>query len=79
MGERLGILGGTFDPPHIGHLLLAYSALEQLALDRIVLIPARRQPLKSEVEITTPAHRLAMVQSLAASDARLHVDTIELD
>lgn len=79
MGERLGILGGTFDPPHTGHLLLAYSALEQLALDRLVLIPARRQPLKSEVEITTPVHRLAMVQSLAASDARLHVDAIELD
>jgi len=79
VGERLGILGGTFDPPHIGHLLLAYGALEQLALDRIMLVPARRQPLKAEAEITAPAHRSAMVQLLAASDARLHVDTIELD
>ena len=79
MGERLGILGGTFDPPHIGHLLLAYGALEQLALDRLILIPARRQPLKSEVEITAPVHRLAMVRHLADADPRLQVDALELD
>jgi len=79
VGERLGILGGTFDPPHIGHLLLAYGALEQLALDRLILIPARRQPLKSEVEITATAHRLAMVRHLADADPRLQVDALELD
>ncbi len=79
MGERLGILGGTFDPPHIGHLLLAYGAIEQLALDRLILVPARRQPLKAEVEITDPAHRLAMVRCLAEMDPRLHIDALELD
>jgi nicotinate-nucleotide adenylyltransferase len=79
VGERLGILGGTFDPPHIGHLLLAYGALEQLGLDRLILIPARRQPLKSEAEITAPAHRLAMVRCLADADPRLQVDALELD
>lgn len=79
MGERLGILGGTFDPPHIGHLLLAYGAIEQLALDRLILVPARRQPLKAEVAITDPAHRLAMVRCLAEMDPRLHVDALELD
>ena len=79
MGEHVGILGGTFDPPHIGHLLLAYGALEQLALDRLVLIPARRQPLKSDAAITDAAHRLAMVRLLAEGDPRLTVDPIELD
>lgn len=79
MGERLGILGGTFDPPHIGHLLLAYGALEQLALDRIILVPACRQPLKVDAEITAPAYRLAMVQLLAETELRFQVDAIELD
>lgn len=79
MGERLGILGGTFDPPHIGHLLLAYAALEQLGLDGLILLPARRQPLKSEVEITDPGHRLAMVRLVATSDPRLKVDPIEVE
>ena len=79
MGERLGILGGTFDPPHIGHLLLAYGAIERELLDRLILVPARRQPLKAEVAITDPAHRLAMVRCLAEMDPRLHVDALELD
>ncbi len=79
MGERLGILGGTFDPPHLGHLLLAYGALEQLALDRVILIPARRQPLKAQAEITEPAHRLAMLRCLVDGEPRLAVDPLELD
>lgn len=77
--ERLGLLGGTFDPPHIGHLHLAYAALETLGLDRVVLIPARRQPLKAGQAITAPAHRLAMTRLLAADDPRLAVDAIELE
>lgn len=79
MGERLGLLGGTFDPPHLGHLHLAYSALEQLSLDRVVFIPARRQPLKAGAVLTAAEHRLAMVRLLAAGDPRLAVDPIELE
>lgn len=78
MGERIGLLGGTFDPPHVGHLFLAYTALERLALDRVVLIPARRQPLKAGAEITAPEHRLAMTRLLADGDPRLSVDPVEL-
>lgn len=77
--ERLGILGGTFDPPHVGHLLAAYGALEALALDRLVLIPAARQPLKAEAAMTSPGHRLAMTRLLAAADPRLAVDAIEIE
>lgn len=79
MGERIGLLGGTFDPPHVGHLLLAYGAIEGLALDRLFLIPARRQPLKATVAITDGAHRLEMLRHLVGGDARIQVDAIELE
>lgn len=79
MSARIGILGGTFDPPHNGHLLLALDALDQLSLDRVVLIPASRQPLKADAETTPPAHRLAMTRLLAGSDPRLAVDGVEVE
>lgn len=79
MTTRLGILGGTFDPPHVGHLLLALDALERLALDRLILVPAARQPLKQDATMTDPAHRVAMVRLLAEADPRLEVDASEVD
>ena len=79
MAERLGLLGGTFDPPHLGHLHVAYAALEQLGCDRVVLIPARRQPLKADAAITAPPHRFRMTQLLVQGDPRLSVDPIELE
>lgn len=79
MRERLGLLGGTFDPPHLGHLHLAYSAIERLDLDRVILIPARRQPLKAATEISAPEHRVAMTRLLAGSDPRLSVDPVETE
>lgn len=78
-GERLGLLGGTFDPPHLGHLHLAYSAIERLALDRVVFIPARRQPLKAGTATTEPRHRVAMTLLLAGRDPHLSVDPIETE
>lgn len=79
MAERIGILGGTFDPPHIGHLLAAYAAMELLPLDRVILVPAAQQPLKVGRESAPAADRLAMVRALAEADPRLSVDTLELD
>ncbi|MEK0431020.1 MAG: hypothetical protein RL139_824 [Gemmatimonadota bacterium] len=79
MAERLGLLGGTFDPPHLGHLHVAYTALEQLGCDRVVFIPARRQPLKADAAITAPPHRLRMTELLVQGDPRLSVDPIELE
>lgn len=78
MGARIGIFGGTFDPPHTGHLLLALDALDALALDELILVPAARQPLKRGVEMTPPEHRLAMTQLLAAAEKRLRVDDSEV-
>jgi len=77
--RRLGILGGTFDPPHTGHLLLALDALDQFHLDRLLLVPAARQPLKVGLEMTAPGHRLAMTELLAAADRRIGVDGREVE
>lgn len=79
MIHRLGILGGTFDPPHTGHLLLALDALDQFRLDRLLLVPAARQPLKVGQEMTPPEHRLAMVRLLEAADPRIAVDGREVE
>jgi nicotinate-nucleotide adenylyltransferase len=76
---RLGIFGGTFDPPHVGHLLVVADAFDALGLDRVVFVPARVQPLKAEASVTDARHRLAMVRLLVGDDARFAVDPIEID
>ena len=76
---RLGLFGGTFDPPHVGHLLAASDAFEELGLDRLVLIPAAQQPLKVGRASAPAEHRLAMVRLAAAGDPRLEVDALEID
>lgn len=76
---RLGILGGTFDPPHTGHLLAALDAIEVLSLDRLLLVPAATQPLKGGLVMATPAERLTMTSLLAVADSRFAVDSIEID
>lgn len=76
---RLGILGGTFDPPHVGHLLVASDAVEALRLDRLVFIPNARQPLKADVAQSSPEERLAMVRLAVGPDARFEVDQIEVE
>lgn len=75
---RLGIFGGTFDPPHVGHLLAASDAFEALALDLLVFVPAAEQPLKVGAVTTPPELRLEMVRLLAADDVRFTVDPIEI-
>ena len=75
---RIGILGGTFDPPHIGHLLAASDAYEALNLDRVLWVPAAGQPLKSAI-VASPADRLAMTERLVGDDPRFAVDPIEIE
>ena len=76
---RLGIFGGTFDPPHVGHLLVVADALEKLRLDRVAFVPAAVQPLKAGQQVTNPEHRLAMVRLLVGDDPRFSVDPIEIE
>jgi nicotinate-nucleotide adenylyltransferase len=76
---RIGIFGGTFDPPHVGHLLAAGDAAEALALDRIVFVPAAEQPLKRGTIEASAEARLEMVRRLAGDDARFEVDPVEIE
>ncbi len=61
-GMRVGVLGGTFDPIHLGHLILAQTAWEQLSLHRLLFVPAGQPWRKAERPITPGHHRLAMVR-----------------
>jgi nicotinate-nucleotide adenylyltransferase len=76
---RLGIFGGSFDPPHFGHLLVAVDAYEVLELDRLIFIPAAVQPLKAGAQVAPAHQRLAMVRLLVGSDERFEVDATEID
>ena len=76
---RLGILGGTFDPPHVGHLLVAEDAYAALRLDRLVFVPAGAQPLKADRAVTPAEHRLAMVRAMIGNDSRFAVSAVEVE
>ncbi|HEX5436350.1 MAG TPA: nicotinate-nucleotide adenylyltransferase [Gemmatimonadaceae bacterium] len=76
---RIGIFGGTFDPPHVGHLLVASDAYEALALDRLLFIPAGIQPFKIGVVQASGAQRLAMLSLLIGDDPRFAVESIDTD
>lgn len=76
---RLGLFGGTFDPPHAGHLLVASDAFEQLSLDKLVFVPNATQPLKADRPTASAADRLEMVRLVCQGDARFGVDAIEVD
>ena len=79
---RVGIYGGTFDPPHLGHMRAARAALGLLALDELILIPAKQPPHKALAEGSATAEdRLAMTELMADGllDERVSVSRIELD
>ena len=77
--ERVGLFGGTFDPIHLGHLILAQAALEELDLDRLVFIPAAISPYKKEhPPSVTPEDRLEMIRLAIEGEPRFSVDDREL-
>lgn len=76
--RRIGLFGGTFDPPHLAHLALARLALEALALDELRWLPAGQPWQKAGRELAAGAHRAAMVRLLAADEPRFVVDEREL-
>lgn len=78
LGHRLGILGGTFDPPHLGHLILAEYAAAALALEQIWFMPAASPPHKTS-EITSADHRAAMVTLAIEGNPRFSLSRIDLD
>jgi nicotinate-nucleotide adenylyltransferase len=76
-GRRIGILGGTFDPPHVGHTRMAAVARDVLDLDFVLLAPAPHPPHKPDTDTTPLAHRTAMVEAAIAGEERLRTTHIE--
>jgi nicotinate-nucleotide adenylyltransferase len=76
---RIGLFGGSFDPPHVGHWLAAVDALESLGLDRLDFVPTSRQPLKTVGHAARPADRIAMLHAMVGGDDRFRVNPIEID
>lgn len=75
---RVGILGGTFNPPHLGHLVCAQEAYRELDLDRVMLIPARIPPHKPVEDEPGAEHRLQLCRLAAHDDDRFSVSDLEL-
>jgi nicotinate-nucleotide adenylyltransferase len=79
MGKRLGVMGGTFDPIHYGHLVTAEEALHQFELDEVVFVPTGR-PWMKEHEVVSPAEdRYLMTVIATASNPRFSVSRVEVD
>lgn len=77
--RRIGLLGGSFDPIHVGHIHAARAALAAFALDRVVFVPAAESPHKTGVRLASGADRLAMVELAIRGEARFSSSTLELD
>jgi len=77
-GERIGLLGGTFDPVHLGHLRLAEEAREAAALRQVIFIPAARSPFKPDRPLTDARHRYQMLLRAIATNPAFAVSDIEI-
>jgi nicotinate-nucleotide adenylyltransferase len=77
--SRLGILGGTFDPPHYGHLVLAENGRAQLGLTRVLFVLAGQPPHKPDSPVTPAFHRVAMVEAAIAGNSGFSLSRVDLD
>lgn len=77
--RRIGILGGTFDPPHVGHLWLATLAADTIGLDRVLFMPAAQPPHKGGRIISRGTYRLLMTRMAIAGDDLFGLTTIEME
>jgi nicotinate-nucleotide adenylyltransferase len=75
---KIGVFGGTFDPPHLGHLVLAEAAREQLHLDKVMFIPAGDPWRKADRKVTAASHRLAMTRLAVAGHNAFEVEDFEV-
>jgi nicotinate-nucleotide adenylyltransferase len=74
---RIAFFGGTFDPPHLGHLAIARAAADRLRLDRVLFAPVGSQPLKQDSSVASFADRLAMVKLAITDDTRFAASEID--
>ena len=76
---KVGILGGTFDPVHFGHLDIATQALKELSLDELIIVPVNLQPFKLDVPVTIGSHRVEMLKLAFEGMERLKISDYELN
>jgi nicotinate-nucleotide adenylyltransferase len=76
---RIGIFGGTFDPPHLAHLILAETCAEALGLERVLWVPAADPPHKHGAPIAAARHRMAMVEAAIAGNERFALSHVDVD
>jgi len=76
---KIGLLGGTFDPIHTGHLVLAQECWSKFSLDKVIFIPAYQSPLKKEGDSASPEDRVEMVRLAIEGDKRFELSTYEVD
>ncbi len=76
---RIGIFGGTFDPPHLGHLILASEARQQLSLDQILFVLTPYPPHKTEKKISPTKARLAMLYAAIEDNPKFILSKVEID
>lgn len=77
--KRIGIMGGTFNPPHNGHLALAKAALVEFALDEVIFIPSANPPHKDPKDVIDKEHRFNMVMIAIGKTPKYSISRIELD
>ncbi len=77
--KRVGILGGTFDPPHLGHLLLAETIREDFDLDEVLFIPSNEPPHKDRPDLTAATHRYAMVVAATLHNPAFSPSAVEVN
>ncbi len=75
----IGIMGGTFDPIHHGHLVAASEAMDVFGLDRVIFVPAAMQPFKAGRHVTSAEHRYLMTVIATASNPRFDVSRVDID
>lgn len=76
---RLGVFGGSFDPPHLGHLRIAQISCDHLDLGRLLWIPTGSPPHEIDLELSDSSHRQAMVQLMVEQDSRFKMDLVEIN
>lgn len=79
MGRMIGVFGGTFDPPHLGHLILAEHALHELDLEAVLWVLTPRSPLKPEGDPAPVEVRARLVRSAIDSNPRFRLSTVDID
>ena len=77
--EKIGLMGGSFDPVHLGHLVAAQDALEAVGLDRVLFIPAAPSPLKNHSPVASDEDRLVLLRRALQGESRFELSTLEYE